>query len=160
MELNQPTPSVPVSNELKNAIESAKNQVTILQAESDRLLKLAQQTKIEIANLNDQRVSLEKAIASGEERKETLQAEIATFSDSLMGQKNDLMRARDEIATQTTVITSDRAKIDAESKKLDQDQFLFTEEKKQFIQDKANLALESATLDSKKRILADALSKL
>ena len=76
MNLSSPEKSITLSDEETQAIEEAKNRVTLLDAESSRLMKLAKSTEKEIRALHTEKTILENELASLKETREALTIQI------------------------------------------------------------------------------------
>ena len=115
------TPStVPVKAEILAAEEAVRNNVTLLEAESQRLERLISSQKRELISLDgalvdvkDQldlitsmRISVAKEVVVIEDKKESLTAEVKTLTNIIETTKAEIARREDELSGRESDITS------------------------------------------------------
>ena len=112
--INSPTTDVKLPEEIQNAIEAGRNNVSVLKAESERLQRLCGQLEKEIKTLNDREVyitgSIEKLVVEEDSLIESikkLEAEKASVSDQVK-EKNKEIESANEVLSERDIQVSNK----------------------------------------------------
>lgn len=154
------TSTIPLPDDIQKAIESARNNLTLMQVEISRLSKLKGQLEKEIGNLNSEKVNLENSVAHLTLNSAELISDNKILSDNLANAQKSLEKMKVEEDTISKEIIAQKADLSVKTvdfiksmKQLDKDRTILNLDKELHEKSKAEFAKKTA-------LLADTINKL
>jgi chromosome segregation ATPase len=114
---SQTTPPLP--DEIAQAVTNARNNVSLLEAESQRLIKLAEGEKANLAKITEEKVSHETAIVSLKKDVEDGVNALATVRSQVVIAEGDLLNAKTSLKNINDEIEAKRASTVLKQQELD-----------------------------------------
>lgn len=160
MGIISPQPSIVLPEDIQKQTETARNNITLLEAEVFRLTKLRGQLESEIIKLGGQQKEIDHGISISSIRADAQSSDIQSNTEILNNLKSEITLIKEEKTQILKEINTQKVEIESAEKQLEIDKKALIEHKNTLANATNLIEKDRNELALKKAILTDCISKL